>query len=397
MAFIVNSMDVAFISPSFYPNNVGGAGISSKLIVDSLREQGVSVDVFTLSGDGESLKKTGQFHELPAGEKYTLGSLPNNIGENISIIKNIPSFEKYDIVHNYSPGHAPATIIKSGTPVVTTVNGYPWVSLNPVELLRNNCPEQSIMQSIKYAQRGKFDGVKNIPAQIAHYVGKYLLNKSDAITVQNEGMRYILRKCNFNLGKVSVVPNIVDKRFLNVERKKTNDKRVIFLGRLEDQKGAIEVVHSFLKLNKKIANEWKLIIYGNGPQKSKIKELNNKSAQSISLKYCPYNELPVEYAKASVLVHASKYPEPFSRTWLEAMATNTAIVCSEHPSSRAVLNDYAKFFDPFSKEDLTAALQTVLKNDELREKLATKGNRKIDKFMPAIVANKYIEVYSNVI
>ncbi|WEL20596.1 glycosyltransferase family 4 protein [Halorhabdus sp. BNX81] len=391
-------MNVAFVTAEYPPKNIGGAGISSKLIVDELRRQDVSTDVFVLNGDDRQVNRiSSNRYEHPSGGAYPV---PEEIGENLSVLHTLSDLAEYDVVHSYNTGHLPAVVARASPPVVATINNHMWVCVDPTQFLKDGCPPSNPRQVYRYAGTAGYSGIRRIGRVGLEYLGRSMAKRADAITVQNEGMKHVLSRCGYAVDTISVIPNLVDPQFF-VENDGTeaDEKRtLVFLGRLVENKGPVHAANAFVDLPRDIHRNWEFHIYGQGPQASTIERLIDTSPAEvdIELKYSPYPELPAVYRSADALFHASRYTEPFSRTWLEAMASNTPIICSRNPSSEAVLSDVAVLYDLFDEGEPQATLADVLRRDDL-QRLARKGRELIERYRPAVVCTEYIDLYEDVI
>jgi len=393
-------MNIAFVTAEYPPKNIGGAGISSKLIVEELRKKGINVDVYALTGTEKSCIKTNTNHyEIPNANQF---SVPPEIGGNLSVLKYLPDLSKYDITHCYNTGHCPATILKSDPPTVATINNHMWVSIDPVQYLKEGGTAYNWKRMYNYSKTSGYSYQNRIIRSLVERFAKSLIKRAGHLTVQTNGMKSVARNCGYQNQPISVVPNIVDPGFFNKSTSPdctVNDKStMIFLGRLTNNKGIMDALNAFIELPAVIHRDWEFKIYGKGPVKGKVQQVINDSPEyvDVELDYVPYSELTSVYSQADVLIHSSKYTEPFSRTWLEAMASGTAIICSKNPSSKCVLSNVAELYDPFDSDDLKKSLINVLKHADIQD-MADQGKEIVKKYHPNNVVDKYVDVYENTI
>lgn len=383
-------MKIAFISVGYYPEHPGGASVSTRLIVDELRRRGVEVTVFTTTGTGTRIREiTEEHYELPNGTGYPL---PDRVGKNYTALKHLPD-EEYDLIHVYGLGPLPGVVSRCSVPVLGTANNLEWVCINWTDYLRAGCPEYGLRYAISLARQDGYGAL--LPFKIGmEAVGKRLSKQADHLTVQTDGMSRILQRCGYPAGNLTTVPNLLDPQFEVDEAE--NDNELLYIGRLVDKKGAPDIVGAYTDLPAEIRENWAFRIFGNGPEKERIQRIASRSDSEISVEYCPYERLPEVYGRASVLVHGSKYPEPFSRTWLEAMASETSIVASENPSSRAVLSDSAELYDPFDKEDLRESLLSVLSEEAKRSRLRENALKSLENYRIETVVSSYLDIYEDI-
>jgi glycosyltransferase involved in cell wall biosynthesis len=385
-------MNLAFVSTGYYPKHSGGGSISTHLIVEELRSRGFGVDVFTTTGSDKQIRKIAEGHyEVPDGTAY---SLPDRVGKNYGVFTHLSNFKQYDLIHTYGFGPLPGIVTRSSVPVLGTANNLEWACINWTGYLQAGCPEYGLIDAAHLARQDGYG--MSLPLKLGmEAVGKQLSIRADHLTVQTEGMNRILQRCGYPTDKITTVPNLLDPRFDVKAQQKEN--HIIYVGRLVEKKGALDIVNSYTDLPSEIRDNWTFSILGDGPYKEKIQNIASQSDANINVQYYPYEDLPNIYQSASVLIHGSKYPEPFSRTWLEAMASETAIIASRNPSSESVLSEIAELYDPFDKDDLRESLMSVLTTQEIREQLSTNGKKQLKNYRIECVVDQYVNIYESLI
>jgi glycosyltransferase involved in cell wall biosynthesis len=94
------------------------------------------------------------------------------------------------------------------------------------------------------------------------------------------------------------------------------------------------------------------------------------------------------YGAAAVL--CPSFAEGFGIPMLEGMATGTPVIAARATALPEVGGDAAFYFDPTNREEMTAALETVLGDSQMREEMARKGVVRADVFRPDTVGRKVI-------
>lgn len=107
-------------------------------------------------------------------------------------------------------------------------------------------------------------------------------------------------------------------------------------------------------------------------------------------------DLPTLYSMAAVVPYVSLY-EGFGLPVLEAMACDTPVVASNISSIPEVAGEVALLVDPTKTEAIAQAIQTVLDNTALQERLITGGQQQVKQFTWQQSARQLIQVYQNVI
>jgi len=69
------------------------------------------------------------------------------------------------------------------------------------------------------------------------------------------------------------------------------------------------------------------------------------------------------------------------------------VVCSRAASLPEVGGDAAEYFDPYSVEDIAAALERVLSSSDRREELRRKGLQRVSRFSWDECARQHAQIY----
>lgn len=93
----------------------------------------------------------------------------------------------------------------------------------------------------------------------------------------------------------------------------------------------------------------------------------------------PDAQLRALYEHATVFVFPSLY-EGFGIPPLEAMLCGCPVVASDASSIPEICNDAAHYFDPRNPNEMLAAIQSVIENDDHRNDLIEKGRQRAVKF-----------------
>jgi Glycosyltransferase len=88
--------------------------------------------------------------------------------------------------------------------------------------------------------------------------------------------------------------------------------------------------------------------------------------------------------------------ESFGMILTEAMAAGTAIVASDLPSFRSILNEgeAGMLFPPGNATELAKVLSQLLSDDERRRELSVRAKNAVARYDWSVVAREILEVYS---
>ena len=172
----------------------------------------------------------------------------------------------------------------------------------------------------------------NTPKNV--YMNRLSIKYADKITVVSKVLGKDLVD-NFGAKEDKIYPiyNFVDKdkidKFLK-ERKniKLSKNTIITVGRLNNQKGHINLIRSFKYVVDKICDA-KLIILGQGPLEDKINSEIKKLHLEKSVKLIGYQKNPYFYMKNSSLFVSSSFYEGMPNVVLEAMYTGLPIIVTD--------------------------------------------------------------------
>jgi len=141
-----------------------------------------------------------------------------------------------------------------------------------------------------------------------------------------------------------------------------------------------------------------LKIVGLSRQASTYDERLQQLGVAPLVSFMPYlseRELIALYQDAAALLFPS-FAEGFGIPMLEAMATGTPIIASRATSLPEVGGDAAYYFDPQKLNEMAAALETVLTDDALRERMAAKGLVQAELYHPEVVGRQVTEFWEQV-
>ena len=91
--------------------------------------------------------------------------------------------------------------------------------------------------------------------------------------------------------------------------------------------------------------------------------------------WVPREQLYSLYARARAFVYPSMF-EGFGMPVLEALAAGIPVACSDIPPLREVADDAALFFDPLSEDAIASAMERIMSEAPLRERLNRRGRER---------------------
>jgi glycosyltransferase involved in cell wall biosynthesis len=103
-------------------------------------------------------------------------------------------------------------------------------------------------------------------------------------------------------------------------------------------------------------------------------------------------ELVAAYRRCDMVVFASLY-EGFGLPILEAQAIGRPVITSNFGAMREAAGDGALLVDPYSVEEIRAAIMRIKNEPGLREELVCKGRENAERFRADAIALKYAQIY----
>ena len=200
-------------------------------------------------------------------------------------------------------------------------------------------------------------------------------------------------------GEYQILPNGVElDRFDNSQRviKKTGARRSIFFcGRHEPRKG-LEVL---LQAHAPLPEDVDLWIASDGPETERLKRDWAGDPRLLWLGRISDAEKARRLHEADIFCAPSLGGESFGVVLIEAMAAHTPIVASALDGYMNVATHEvdALLVDPNEPRHLEAALQRLLSDDDLCERLVQAGHHRSQQFSMVHLAESYLDIYRQII
>lgn len=215
--------------------------------------------------------------------------------------------------------------------------------------------------------------------------------------------------------RIEVIYNAIDQRFLTghatdadrqflAERYQVTSPFLLYAGRISPHKNIVRIIEAFAALKAMLAKQdlfpdLKLIIIGD--EVSKHPDLRRTVVRGgvqndvRFMGFLPIDVLRIFYDAAKVFVFPSLY-EGFGLPPLEAMAHGTPVLTSNTSSIPEVVGNAAVMVNPENVFEIMRALQRVLLDSGLREKMRQRGYEQVKKFSWDNSAAQVLAAYDEV-
>ena len=243
-------------------------------------------------------------------------------------------------------------------------------------------------------------GASNIRRSLHFDLTRMVLKHASRIFAVSHFTKVEVEKLfGINPNKIEVVYNAIDQRFLSghatdadrqflAERYQVTYPFLLYAGRISPHKNIVRIIEAFSALKAELLkqglyHDLKLIIIGD--ELSKHPDLRRTVVRGgvqndvRFMGFVPIEVLRIFYDAAKVFVFPSLY-EGFGLPPLEAMAHGTPVLTSNTSSIPEVVGNAAVLVNPENVFEMMRALQRVLVDQALREKMRLRGYEQVKKF-----------------
>jgi phosphatidylinositol alpha-mannosyltransferase len=287
-------------------------------------------------------------------------------------------------------------VVNAGKPIAIPVNGSvarvlfgpiassrakQWIASGDFDLLHLHEPAiPSLSLLACYAADGPLVGTFHVstPKKKAIYaIGPILepiVEKLNARIAVSEMARATL-KDHFDTDAV-VIPNGIDgQRFANakVNQEYASGHTVGFIGRIEEPRKGLQVLIDSVAIVARFIPDVQFLVAGPGDSSEFIKKINPQLRNRIKFLGLLSNEEKESFLKSiKIYVAPNTGSESFGIILTEALSAGTAVVASDIPAFKAVLEngEVGALFKNGDSADLAKVLVAMLKDEESRKKIS---------------------------
>lgn len=239
-----------------------------------------------------------------------------------------------------------------------------------------------------------------------YFVEKAIRRADAIISVSSFTRRDIVDRFGIQDQRISVIPNAVDGP-LPADTRQWPDlaKRlgirmeyIVAFSSRSPHKNIATLLDAVARPG--IADHIQLVVVGHLPQNpvalpSQADKLGMGTRIAFS-GFLPESERALVLAHAKALVVPSLY-EGFGIVLLEAMNAGVPIACANVTALPEVAGPAALFFDPLSVDDIGSALQHLLADESLRQRLVDAGRKRAREFSWESSALQTLRIYERVV
>ena len=310
-------------------------------------------------------------------------------------------------------------VVNAGKPISIPVNGSvarvlfgpiassrakQWIASGDFDLLHLHEPAiPSLSLLACSAAEGPLVGTFHVstPKKKAIYaIGPILepiVEKLNARIAVSELARSTL-KDHFDTDAV-VIPNGIDgQKYANakVNSEYSNGHTVGFIGRIEEPRKGLQVLIDSLSIVARFIPDVQFLVAGPGDSNEFTKKLNPQLKSRIKFLGLLSNEEKERFLKSiQIYVAPNTGSESFGIILTEALSAGTAVVASDIPAFKAVLEngEAGELFKNEDSADLAKVLVALLRDEHKRKRLGENGRLSAQKYDWQVVAEQIENVY----
>jgi glycosyltransferase involved in cell wall biosynthesis len=178
-------------------------------------------------------------------------------------------------------------------------------------------------------------------------------------------------------------------------------KKILYAGRLSKEKGVDYLIRA-INIVKNNVPEVKLIIAGDGREKTKLQKMVNNMGLENNVKFLGWlskDQLKKLYEDVDFMVIPSIWQEPFGLTGLEAMSYGRPVIAFDVGGINEYIDNNKNGFlvKVFDVRNLAEKITELLKNEEILKKFSKKSTKKARYFSNEIFFKKVKKLYKKVI
>ena len=215
------------------------------------------------------------------------------------------------------------------------------------------------------------------------------------VTSQNN-KKYLLENKFLFEEKIRVVPNFIDINLFKPLGLEKYENRILFVGRLNKDKGVLDLLRAFEKINKEYH---KSILYIVGKdEENLVSIIQNNKLFNNSIFYKDFTAVPENYMSLADVFCLPSYREGFGSVIIEAAACGTPSIGSNIYGLSDAIEDNRTglLYEVGNINDLFEKMQILITDKELLEKLSKNAlDRVKNKFDENFLSDLLLSYYKN--
>ena len=235
------------------------------------------------------------------------------------------------------------------------------------------------------------------------WLKRYFVRSCNAFVVPGRSSFAYLQTFGVSDQVIFTAPNAVDNTFFTTQAEKAKRnpaayrerfrlprRFILFVGRLVPEKGVFDLLEAYAKLGSSLRSEVGLVFTGDGESREELAQQSKRISPGVVCfpGFAQREDLAGLYATAEALVLPT-HSDPWGLVVNEAMACGLPIIVSSVAGCSADLvedgwNGY--IVPPRDSEKLSVAINSLLQQPELRERMTARSLERIRNYSPEACA-----------
>ncbi len=295
------------------------------------------------------------------------------------IFKSLES--QIDVVHIHTPL---SPLIRTSLPIITTIHTSILTNVRSIEVIT----PRSIIERIM----GRF---------VSYPIELKLLKRSDMITTVSHHVAQELQEYKINPDEVTVIGNGVDETIFTPIKNKTEDRYILYTGRLGYRKGLLDLMDCG-KYICEMHPDVSFVIPGKGPMFDKLQKMAKENGIRERFRFLGYVDrvrLINLYQNATIHVIPSHY-EGLPTVLLEAMSCGLPVVATAVSGNLDVIShgENGILIPPKNPEKMADVISMLLNDEDMRIELGKNARETIEKrYTWDRISEKLLKCYTQVL
>lgn len=236
-------------------------------------------------------------------------------------------------------------------------------------------------------------------------IKKFVQKQADLFLCYTERAKECLVKDGVDGSKIKVIKLGIDLNKFKQNSKSKKEFKILFVGRLVDEKGIIDLYEAFKIVRRVTRNVQlsKLLIVGEGPLENYLRSQikHDKLNRFVTVVQKRYEEMPKVYHEADIFVLPSRstktWEEQYGMVLIEAMASGLPIIAYDTGAIKEVVGNAGIYIHEGDVSGLTFAIRNLIEDKIFARKLGTMGRVRAEKeYDCRKTAKKIEELYQNI-
>jgi glycosyltransferase involved in cell wall biosynthesis len=388
-------MKILVVCSAYPPNIKGGGEKSTQILAQGLSAKGHQVQVVTVADEAREYLDTDGKTQI---KQFLSSNIYWNFRSDQSIIQKLvwhaldnynpvavrmiereltefnPDIVISSTIENFGPAVWQACYRKN-IPVVHILRSYYIRCFKGTMFSKNeNCNKPCIKCSILTAGR------RNATQYVSGVIGisKFILDQHSDL---------------FPTALRSTIPNAVPAKANTTPRRKSQETHTFgYMGRLEPEKGILEVLQTF----KKMPNNYKLIVAGRGKSDYESKLITEFASDRI--KFLGWVDADVVYSQIDFAIIPSMWNEPFGRIVIEAFAQGIPVIASARGGLSELVTEgrTGYLFEPLDTDALKNACIRAANNTFAFDAMVDAVKTEANLYKPNIIIDEYEKFFKRI-